>query len=77
MDIADTDAQRRMWSAQGDGSIAYDNTDLLSNEDNVLRVATILSEDDWNELFPLANEVYTYHGFLGAIARWPAICGDF
>ena len=41
------------------------------------RVMSIISEDDFNnEIFPIRNELYTYEGFLRAIAKYPALCGE-
>jgi hypothetical protein len=36
----------------------------------------VLSKDDWNYLFPVANGAYTYENFAKAIAKFPAICNE-
>lgn len=43
-------------------------------KDNVKRVKDILTEEQWNYLFPKKNEVYTYDGFLNAVGKFPAFC---
>ena len=37
---------------------------------NVKRVMAAVSEDAWKELFPIANELYTYDGFLQAVGKY-------
>ncbi|WP_232313104.1 glycoside hydrolase family 19 protein [Enterovibrio coralii] len=49
----------------------------ISNPSNVKRVESIISESDWNHLFPLRDEKYTYLNFLKAIGKYPAFCGDY
>ncbi|MCO1335104.1 chitinase [Microbulbifer sp. OS29] len=48
-----------------------------ANPENVLRVESILSEEDWDYLFSLRAEEYTYTNFLRAVAKFPAFCGDY
>ncbi|AWF82555.1 hypothetical protein BTJ40_18050 [Microbulbifer sp. A4B17] len=48
-----------------------------ANPENVLRVESILSEEDWDYLFALRAEEYTYTNFLRAVAKFPAFCGDY
>jgi len=45
-----------------------------TNPDNVQRVEFILSEDNFNDLFPRRHPSYTYKRLLQAIAKFPAIC---
>ncbi|WP_082095661.1 chitinase [Photobacterium halotolerans] len=48
-----------------------------SNPDNVKRVESIVSESDWQFLFPERNEKYTYLNFLKGIGKFPAFCGNY
>ena len=45
------------------------------NPDNVKRVEFILSEENYEDLFPRRHPSYTYRRLLQAIAKFPAICG--
>ena len=47
------------------------------NPDNVRRAETIVSEQDWDYLFPIRHENYTYQRFLQAIAKFPAFCRSY
>ena len=47
------------------------------NPDNVKRVESIVSESDWNYLFPERSPEYTYENFLKAVGKFPAFCGDY
>jgi predicted nucleotide-binding protein (sugar kinase/HSP70/actin superfamily) len=68
----DTDVNRRIISA-----IATEGDVLNYMEfDNVQRVADILPETKYNDLFPMKNALYTYQGFLRAIAKFPKFCGE-
>lgn len=44
---------------------------------NVVRVKSVLDEDFWNSLFPMADSFYTYENFLKAVAKWPHFCNDW
>jgi len=44
------------------------------NPDNVKRVEFILSEENYEDLFPRRHPSYTYKRLLQAIAKFPAIC---
>lgn len=48
-----------------------------ANPDNVKRVEEILSQTDWDYLFPKRDEAYSYRKFLQAIGKFPAICQDY
>ncbi|MBP8160114.1 MAG: chitinase, partial [Aeromonas sp.] len=50
---------------------------LALNPANVKRVEGLLSESQFNFLFPLRAQEYTYRGFLQAVAKFPAFCGDY
>lgn len=48
-----------------------------STKANVVRVKTVVSENDFNNiLFPKKKAVYTYAGFLQAIAKFPKFCDE-
>lgn len=47
------------------------------NPINVKRVEQIVSEQDWDYLFPHRAPEYTYENFLKAIGKFPAFCGDY
>jgi chitodextrinase len=47
------------------------------NPANVKRAEGIVSEADWNYLFPRRAPEYTYTNFLKAIGKFPAFCGDY
>jgi hypothetical protein len=44
--------------------------------ENVQRVMSILSSDDFDYVFPMKNDLYTYEGMLRAIGKFPAFCGE-
>jgi len=44
------------------------------NPDNVKRVEFILSEDNYEELFPRRHASYTYTRFIQAIGIFPSVC---
>jgi hypothetical protein len=44
--------------------------------ENVQRVAAILPESKYDEVFPMKNDLYQYQGFLRAIAKFPKFCGE-
>lgn len=48
-----------------------------TNPDNVKRVERLLSEAQFNNLFPLRAPEYTYQHFLQATAKFQAFCGDY
>lgn len=43
---------------------------------NVARAMEILSADKFAQLFPLADQLYTYENFMKAIARYPKFCDE-
>ncbi|WP_078084438.1 chitinase [Microbulbifer mangrovi] len=47
------------------------------NPANVLRVESIISNADWEFLFPVRAPEYSYSNFLRAVAKFPAFCGDY
>ncbi|KAI9205213.1 endochitinase, partial [Polychytrium aggregatum] len=48
-----------------------------SNPPNVKRVEQIIPQSKWNYYFSVANPLYTYTGFLQAVAKFTAFCGDY
>lgn len=36
----------------------------------------IVDEDEYEFLFPMRNDLYTYEGFIRAIGKFPAFCGE-
>lgn len=68
------DMIRRFKSAS-----TYEGTDLDSvylDQANVKTVMSVLSEDQWDFLFPVANELYDYDSFLKAVGQFPMFCGE-
>lgn len=47
------------------------------NPSNVRRVERILDSTKFEYVFPLRAPSYTYLGFLQAVAKFPAFCGDY
>ncbi|MGF1735561.1 glycoside hydrolase family 19 protein [Photobacterium satsumensis] len=48
-----------------------------NNPENVKRVESLVSEDDWNFLFVERHDQYTYLNFLKGIGKFPAFCGNY
>lgn len=48
-----------------------------ANPENVKRVESVVSEQDWDYLFPMRAPEYTYSNFLKAIGKFPAVCGTY
>ena len=46
------------------------------NKPNVKRVMDLVDEDEWDELFPIRKPLYEYEGFLRAVAKFEAFCGE-
>ena len=46
------------------------------NPENVQILESIVSEKNWEFMFPLRNEAYTYRGFLQAVGKFPAFCAS-
>lgn len=51
--------------------------DNASNPENVKRVEKILPEKNWQEIFPMRNSLYTYRGFLQAVAKFKGFCQTY
>ena len=43
---------------------------------NVQRVERILGKEGWNFLFPYRKSIYSYSGFLKAVAKYPKFCDE-
>lgn len=48
-----------------------------SNPENVKRVESIVSEQQWEFLFPERHQNYTYLNFLKGVGKYPAFCGTY
>lgn len=48
-----------------------------ANPENVKRVESVISEQDWDYLFPMRAPEYTYANFLKAVGKFPAVCGTY
>lgn len=48
-----------------------------ANPDNVKRVEGIVKASDWDYLFPLRAQAYTYSNFLKAVGKFPALCKTY
>lgn len=48
-----------------------------NNPDNVRRLESVLSEAQFEFLFPVRALEYTYQGLLQAAAKFPALCGTY
>ena len=51
-----------------------DDSDFMT-QNNVQRVLRVFPGDNFEEMFPFRNQMYTYDGFLRAIGKYPAFCG--
>jgi len=69
----DSDMTRRINSAMTvDG-----NAEDYRSKENVKRVMRLVKEDDWEYLFPMrSKELYEYEGFLHAVGKYEAFCGE-
>ena len=46
-------------------------------KDNVKTVVELIkSVEEWDKIFPLANDVFTYENFLKAVAKFPHFCNE-
>lgn len=66
------EATRRITSPQ---PVDGDVPDYLSKA-NVQLVQQFLDEDDWEWFFPIRDDFYTLEGFLKAVGKFPAFCGE-
>jgi len=48
-----------------------------NNPINVKRVEKIMTEEQYEYLFPVRDPAYTYRRFLQAIGKFPAVCDDY
>lgn len=49
----------------------------MNNPANVKRLESIVSEAQFEFLFPVRADEYTYQGLLKAAGKFPALCGDY
>ncbi|EKO3563400.1 chitinase [Vibrio fluvialis] len=47
------------------------------NPENVRRVESIVSDADWEFMFPKRAQEYTYRHFLQAVGKFPSFCGTY
>jgi len=47
-----------------------------ATKDNVIRVKSVFPETDFEDVFSLRKSVYTYEGFLNAVGKFSAFCGE-
>ncbi len=47
------------------------------NPENVKRVEAIINAASWEYIFPRRAPEYTYDNFLKAVAKFPALCGNY
>lgn len=55
-----------------DGSVE----DIYLTLNNVQRVQSIFTEQDFIDGFPQSDSIYTYENFLKAVAKFPSFCGE-
>ena len=68
----DAETKRRITSPMAlDGPVSD-----YKSKANVKRVMELMDEAAWEALFPYRNELYTYDGFLEAVGKFPAFCGE-
>jgi chitodextrinase len=51
-------------------------TEDYESAENVQRVMRILDSTEWEFLFPKRDDVYTFEGFLQAVAKFPYFCDE-
>jgi len=68
----DVETTRRIEAAM---TVDGDALDYLSKP-NVQRVMRLVDEDDWDYLFPIRGDLYEYEGFLHAVGKFEAFCGE-
>ena len=71
------DVQRAMESGTMiNHNVEVDFTNIENNVENVQRAMRTISKAFFEENLPRKNEVYTWEGFMQAIARYPKFCGE-
>ena len=68
----DAETTRRINAAM---TVDGDALDYRSKP-NVRRVMDLVDEDEWDELFPIRQPLYEYEGFLRAVGKFEAFCGE-
>jgi len=43
---------------------------------NVQRVMSLVDATDWEDIFPIRDPLYEYEGFLRAVGKYEAFCGE-
>ena len=49
----------------------FPNTDTYLQQDNIIRIMSIATEDDYEEAFPIRDSSLTYNELLFAAAHYP------
>jgi hypothetical protein len=52
------------------------NADDYRSKPNVQRVMSLVDEQAWDDLFPIRADLYEYEGFLHAVGKFEAFCGE-
>ena len=52
----------------------FPNTDTYLQQDNIQRIMSIATEEDYEEAFPIRNSSLTYNELLFAAAHYPQFC---
>lgn len=71
------DEVKRSIATLGNAAVDAITPERAANPANVRRVEAIVSESGWEFFFPQRAKEYTYRGFLQAVGKFPAFCGDF
>ena len=70
----DADVKHRMEAPQ---TLEESVDSNYLQKDNVKTVVKLIkSKEDWEIIFPLADDVYTYENFLKAVAKFPHFCNE-
>ena len=73
--LSGTDPQTEMIRRAYLNELTDIPNEYVSNAENVNRVKQIFTENDWDQLFPSADAMYTYDGLMMAIAHYSSFCG--
>ena len=49
----------------------------LFERDNIKLIKSIMTEKDWDEIFPQRKDGYDFDKLLTAVARFPSFCAEF
>ena len=75
--VLDAELERIVLTARPlPGIPTVDLANPANNPENVQRVMRVLSQEQWDHFFPIADPVYTYEEFLKAVGKFPYLCGE-